>query len=204
MIGCLIKNLSIKDFLSNQLRFLDLEFLIIEMFSFAGSPKEKTNMIKSKSLLNIYYVLQLIASLMFKMISIYMLESLYKNDVQLIIEERHHEYICFLFILCVEFIINCIFIFNHISFYREPPFSNITLVVSSLVILIYVILLLCFNSSNFKSDFIGVTNFAYSENLMDTYSDQNRMWLTIILCLDFAGSFLFCSILYIIFNCCAK
>ena len=204
LIGCLIKNLSIKDFLSNQLRFLDLEFLIIEMFSFAGSPKEKTNMIKSKSLLNIYYVLQLIASLMFKMISIYMLESLYKNDVQLSIEERHHEYICFLFILCVEFIINCIFIFNHISFYREPPFSNITLVVSSLVILIYVILLLCFNSSNFKSDFLGLTNFAYSENLMDTYSDQNRMYLTIIICFDFAGSFLFCSIFYIIFNCFTK
>ena len=174
------------------------------MFSFAGSPKEKTNMIQNKKLLNVYYIVQLTALLLFKICSIILFETLYKHDTNLNVDERHYEYISFFFILTVEFIINAIFILNHISFYREPPFSNIILVVSSLAIFIYAILLICLNSSNYSSDLIGVTNFVYSENLMDTYSDQNRLWLTVTLCFDFAGSFLFCSILYIIFDCCAK
>ena len=37
-----------------------------------------------------------------------------------------------------------------------------------------------FNSSNYNSDFLGLTQFAFSEYLMDTYSDQNRMWLNIL------------------------
>ena len=202
ILGCIMRNISIKSlsFSKNQLRFLDLEFLILEMFSFAGEPREKDNIIKSKRLLNIYYVIQLSASLIFKLISIYLLEYLYKDDKELDSEERHHEYICSFFILCIEFIINSIFIFNHIAFYREPPFSNITLAVSSLVILIYVIILICFNSSNFNIDFLGLTKFAFSENLIDTYSDKNKMWLTVIICFDFAGSFLFCSIFYIVFD----
>ena len=204
LIGCLTNNLSIEGFSANQLRFLDLEFLILEMFSFAGSPKEKSNMIRNKKLLNVYYVVQLIALLIFKLSSIALLQNLYKTDENLKSGESSSEYINFIFILCIEFVINSIFIFNHISFYREPPFSNITLVVSSLIVFIYVILLICLNSSNFNSDFVGLTNFAYSENLIDTYSDQNRMWLTVIICFDFSGSFLFCSILYIIFDCCAK
>ena len=204
LIGCLTNNLDIKGFLANQLRFLDLEFLILEMFSFAGSPKEKSNMIRNKKLLNVYYVVQLSALLIFKLSSIALLQNLYKTDENLNSGESNSEYINFIFILCIEFVINSIFIFNHISFYREPPFSNITLVVSSLIVFIYVILLICLNSSNFNSDIIGLTNFAYSENLIDTYSDQNRMWLTVIICFDFSGSFLFCSILYIIFDCCAE
>ena len=204
LIGCLTNNLDIKGFLANQLRFLDLEFLILEMFSFAGSPKEKSNMIRNKRLLNVYYVVQLSALLIFKLSSIALLQNLYKTDENLDSGQSNSEYINFIFILCIEFVINSIFIFNHISFYREPPFSNITLVVSSLIVFIYVILLICLNSSNFNSDIIGLTNFAYSENLIDTYSDQNRMWLTVIICFDFSGSFLFCSILYIIFDCCAE
>ena len=204
LIGCLTNNLSIEGFSANQLRFLDLEFLILEMLSFAGSPKEKSNMIRNKKLLNVYYVVQLIALLIFKLSSIALLQNLYKTDENLKSRESSSEYINFIFILCIEFVINSIFIFNHISFYREPPFSNITLVVSSLIVFIYVILLICLNSSNFNSDFVGLTNFAYSENLIDTYSDQNRMWLTVIICFDFSGSFLFCSILYIIFDCCSK
>ena len=201
LIGCLTNNIAIEDFSANQLRFLDLEFLFLEMFSFAGSPKEKSNVIKNKSLLNVYYVVQLIALLIFKIGSIFLLHNLYKKDESLNSDESGTEYINFLFILCIEFIINSIFIFNHISFYREPPFSNITLVVSSLIVFIYVILLICLNSSNFNSDIIGLTKFSYSENLIDTYSDQNRMWLTITLAFDFSGSFLFCSIFYIIIDC---
>ena len=204
LVGCLIKTLSINGVLKNQLTFLDLEFVILELFSFAGSPKEKTNMIKNKKLLNLYYIVQLIALLLFKISSIQLFSYLYKYERTLDIDEQNYEYISFLFILCVEFVINSIFIFNHISFYREPPFSNLILAISSLVIFIYVILLICFNSSNYNTDFIGLTKFAFSEYLMDTYSDQNRLWLTVTLCFDFSGSFLFCSILYIIFNWCSK
>ena len=204
VICALLKNLDIDNSVENQIKFLDIEFLILTVFSFAGSPKEKTNMIQNKKLLNVYYIVQLTALLLFKICSIILFETLYKHDTNLNVDERHYEYISFFFILTVEFIINAIFILNHISFYREPPFSNIILVVSSLAIFIYAILLICLNSSNYSSDLIGVTNFVYSENLMDTYSDQNRLWLTVTLCFDFAGSFLFCSILYIIFDCCAK
>ena len=199
-MGSLTNNLDIEGFLKNDLRFLDLENLILELFSFAGSPKEKTNMIKNKKLLNLYYIVQLIALLLFKLLSIYLFNYLFKKDTNLEEETKNREYMSFFFILCIEFVINSIFIFNHISFYREPPFSNITLTVSSLLIFIYAILLICFNSSNFVSDFFGLTNFAFSDNLVDTYSDQNRLWLTITLCFDFAGAFLFCSILYIVFD----
>ena len=200
LMGSLTNNLDIEGFLKNDLRFLDLENLILELFSFAGSPKEKTNMIKNKKLLNLYYIVQLIALLLFKLLSIYLFNYLFEKDTNLEEETKNREYMSFFFILCIEFVINSIFIFNHISFYREPPFSNITLTVSSLLIFIYVILLICFNSSNFVSDFFGLTNFAFSDNLVDTYSDQNRLWLTITLCFDFAGAFLFCSILYIVFD----
>jgi magnesium-transporting ATPase (P-type) len=204
LIECLMETLSIEGVLKNELRFLDLEFLILELFSFAGAPEEKKNMIKNKKLLNLYYIVQLTALLLFKLFSIILLYYLYKYENTLDPEEQSYEYTSFFFILCVEFVINSIFIFNHISFYREAPFSNLLLVVSSLVIFIYVILLICFNSSNYHSDFLGLSKFAFSEYLMDTYTDQNRMWLTVILCFDFSGSFLFCSILYLIFNCCAK
>ena len=105
ILGCIMRNISIKSlsFSKNQLRFLDLEFLILEMFSFAGEPREKDNIIKSKRLLNIYYVIQLSASLIFKLISIYLLEYLYKDDKELDSEERHHEYICSFFILTFKY-----------------------------------------------------------------------------------------------------
>ena len=204
LIECLMETLGIEGVLKNELRFLDLEFLILELFSFAGAPEEKKNMIKNKKLLNLYYIVELTALLLFKLISITLLYYLYRYEKNLDAEVQSYEYTSFFFILTVEFVINSIFIFNHISFYREAPFSNLLLVISSLVIFIYVIVLICFNSSNYNSDFLGLSKFAYSEYLMDTYSDQNRMWLTVILCFDFSGSFLFCSILYIIFNCCAK
>ena len=161
-------------------------------------------MIKNKKLLNLYYIVELTALLLFKLFSIIMLYYSYRYEKTQDAEVQSYEYTSFFFILTVEFVINSIFIFNHISFYREAPFSNLLLVISSLVIFIYVIVLICFNSSNYNSDFLGLSKFAYSEYLMDTYSDQNRMWLTVILCFDFSGSFLFCSILYIIFNWCSK
>mgnify|MGYP002859705187 CR=1 FL=1 len=55
LIECLLKNLGIKDTPQNELRFLDLEFLILELFSFSGSPKEKTNMIRNKKKLELYH-----------------------------------------------------------------------------------------------------------------------------------------------------
>ena len=200
LAGCLSKYLDIKGFLSNQLRFLDLENLILEMISFVGLPKEKIQLIKNKKLLNIYYIVQLVVLLNFKLCSLILLQNLYTVDETLNEEESNEEYINFVFLLCVEFIITSIFAFNNVSFYRKSPFSNIVLVIISLLILLYIILLICLNSSNYNSDVINLTKYSYSDNLIDSISDRNGLLLLLIICFDFIATFLFSTIIYNIFN----
>ena len=199
LVGCLSKYLDIKGFLSNQLRFLDLENLILEMVSFVGAPKDKIQLLKNKKILNIYYIIQLVVLLIFKLISLTLLENLYIVDETLNKEKSDEEYINFVFILCVEFIINSIFAFNNVSFYRKSPFSNVILVILSLLDLLYIILLICLNSSNFNSDIINLTKYSYSDNLIDSYSDRNGLLLLFIMIFDFICSFLFSTIIYYIF-----
>ena len=199
LVGCLSKYLYIKGFVSNQLRFLDLENLILEMISFVGAPKDKIQLLKNKKMLNIYYIIQLVVLLIFKLISLTLLENLYIVDETLNREKSDEEYINFVFILCVEFIINSIFAFNNVSFYRKSPFSNVILVILSLLDLLYIILLICLNSSNFNSDIINLTKYSYSDNLIDSYSDRNGLLLLFIMIFDFICSFLFSTIIYYIF-----
>ena len=56
------------------------------------------------------------------------------------------------------------------------------------IYLVYIELLTFLNSSNYSVDLLSITNFMHNENLMDCFTDNNRIYLTISLVLDFGGT----------------
>ena len=204
ILCCLIRNL---DVLQGQLNFLEIEFLLLSIIAFTGESKDKIivePLAKNKKLLNIYYIINLIGILLMKLLTILLFSSLYKSDFQLSIEKRDNIFVTYYFVLCIEFIICIVYSFNFISFYRKTPFSNTFLKVFTLLIISYIIILVSLNSSNFRYDFLQITIFEFSNNLIDSFGDKNRIWLILLCLFDFISSIFFISIIYFLFNKIAK
>ena len=88
----------------------------------------------------------------------------------------------------------------YISFYRKHPLSNITFVTFNLVLFIYFIILITLNSSNFRCDIFGITDFELNEDLIDSFDDRNRLKCFRVCALDFSASFIYSRIVYLIFD----
>ena len=201
---CLLRSI---ETIESQLTFLEIEYLILMIFSFIGKPKNNLNLetlAKNKKLLNIYYFFQLIGILIFKLLSMYVFCSLYGNDHNYNKEKRDKFFVSYYFILCIEFLINIIFSFNWISFYRKSPFRNLFLLLFILFLYLYIILLITLNSSNFNEDILKITYFEFSKYLMDSFADKNRIWVTLSFLIDLIGSFFYSILIYFIFNRIAK
>ena len=128
----------------------------MSVISFTGKAKNNIVMeplTKNFKLLNIYYIFQQIGSLIIKIISLILFLYLYKSDDELEDKKRDKIFISYYFILCLEFIICIIYSFKFISFYTMSPFSNFFLVFFTLLLVLYMIILINLNSSNFKNDF---------------------------------------------------
>jgi hypothetical protein len=61
-------------------------------------------------------------------------------------------------------------------------------------------ILILLNSSNFHFDFLGITSFEFSVYLIDSFSENNRMYLVYVCILDFIGTILFSQLIYVIFS----
>ena len=110
------------------------------------------------------------------------------------------EFLSYFFVLCIEFLICGILAFSFESFYRESAFSNFYLIVFVNIYLLYIVLLLFFNSSNYSSDVLSITHFIHNEKIMDCFSDKNKSYLLVSLLFDFLGTVIMNLITYLIFN----
>jgi magnesium-transporting ATPase (P-type) len=205
ILCCLIRNLDTNE---SQLNFLEIEYLVLAVFSFSGEPKNDSifvePLVKNKKLLSIYYIIELIGVLFVKLLAIYLFSYFYRSDFTYEKNKRDLVFVTFYFSLCIEFIVSIIYSLNLISFYRKSPFSNVILIIMTLLLFIYLVIIVCLNSSNMKYDFIGITYFDFSTNLIDSFSDKNKIYLLIALLFDFIGSFILSSIIYYIFRIIAK
>jgi hypothetical protein len=205
ILCCLIRNI---DTIESQLNFLEIEYLILAVFSFCGEPKNGSifvePLVKNRKLLRIYYIIELIGVLLVKLLAIYLFCSFYRSDFIYERERRDLTFVTFYFSLCIEFLVSIIYSFNLNSFYRKSPFSNVILIVLTLFLFIYLVIIVCLSSSNMKYDFIRITYFDFSTNLIDSFSDKNKLYLLMALAFDFVGSFILSTIIYYIFRLIAK
>ena len=68
-----------------------------------------------------------------------------------------------------------------------------------LIIFLYLSILLTLNSSNYKTDIFEITIFEYSEFLIDSFSDKNKLVTFFVALFDFSLSFIYSRIIYFIF-----
>ena len=195
---CLLRDHAI---LNNELDFLEIELFVILITSFFGKINKENIYINSKSkLLKIYYAILCAEILLIKFVTLYFFLSSYIGDRTFRASELSKEFISFYFILCNEYILTVIAVFNFGSFYKENPFENKILVCLALVFIAYIIALTFFCSSNMSYDILNITYFLHNEKLIDSITDHNKLSLIIWILIDILATSLLCSITKFIFK----
>ncbi len=201
ILCCFIRNM---DAIKGQLNFLEVAFLILSLLAYSGKPNNNIipePLARNKTLSRYYYIILFIGLLFIKMGSIYILCYLYRTDILLWNDSYIDEIFCtYYFLLTIEHLISTILFFNCISFYKRSPFTNFYFILFLLILVLYYIILLTLNSSNFKLDFIKITVFEFSDILIDSFSDKNRIFVLISCLFDFVGSLIYLGIVNFIFN----
>ena len=205
IICCFIRQ---EHIINLQLDYLELSFLLMSISAFTvkydNFQSSSSPLIQNKKLYNLHYITQ-IAGILFLKIGVIYGQCRYFIGNTLLDNKTVDKIFCsYYFIFCIEQLLSIIFLFNLITFYRKNAFTNVFFVFYSLCQLIYLIILLTLNSSNFKFDLFKITNFEFLENLIDSFDDRNRMTCAGILAIDFFSSLLFSRITYLIFDRIAK
>jgi hypothetical protein len=158
ILCCFIRN---NDAIKGQLNFLEVAFLILSLLSYSGKPNNnimQEPLARNKKLSKYYYIILFIGFLFIKMGSIYILCLLYKTDIYLWNDRYIDDIFCtYYFLLIIEHLISAILFFNCISFYKRSPFMNFNFTIFLLLLVLYYIILITLNSSNFNLDFIKIT-----------------------------------------------
>ena len=201
IICCFLREMTV---INEQLDFLEINFFIMVVLAFTGQYDdnfEVTNpLIKNKYLYNCHYITQIVGMFLIKIFSIYLECSFFIGNYNFDKSEVDIIFCSYYFIFCIEQLFSTIFLFNLISFYRKNPFTNIYLIIYSLIALFYCLLLLTLNSSNYKYDIFNITHFEYLDELIDSFDDRNKLSCFRILLLDFFCSLIFSRIIFLIFN----
>ena len=148
-----------------------------------------------------FYIILTIGLFLIKLISIYLLCSNIINT-ELPLEEyaKNSKIFCtFYFILSMELIFSSVFVYNYNSFNRRNLFENYIYLIFILIFFLYLALLLTLNSSNYNTDIFQISLFEYSDNLIDSFSDRNKMVTFFVSLFDFSFSFIYSRIIYNIF-----
>ena len=159
IICCFIRQVEI---LSFQLAYLELSFLIMSISAFTAkydSFQISCPLIQNKKLYNFHYITQIIGIIIFKLGIIYSQCKYFIGNSNLDNKEVDKIFCSYYFIFCVEQLLSTLFLFNLISFYRKNALSNSFFITFSLLQLLYIIILLTLNSSNFKFDAFNITHF---------------------------------------------
>ena len=197
LLCSLIRNVDINE---GELNFLEIEFFILATLSFLSKTKEDNYINQNSKLLNFYYYLQLGENVVFKLLGFIIFCLLYKGNSQIDSHLLDSEFNSYLFVLIIEFLIGGILSFNFVSFYRESVLTNYYLIITIDIFLIYLILLVFLNSSNYSMDILSITKFNRDENIMDCFSDRNRIVLLIAILFDFFGTLFVNWLTFIIFR----
>ena len=198
ILCCLFRTVSIS---IGELNFLEFEYFILTTLSFLG--KTKTGDIyfnQSSKVLNCYYFLQLFENIIFKVIAIIWFFSAFKGDDVLDNHLVNLDFVSYFFVLSFEFLICGILNLNLSSFNTESGCSNKYLIFFINIYLIYMIILVCLNSSNYSNDIFSITNFVSNEKIMDSFADNDKLYLLLALIIDVFFTFLFNRITYLIFH----
>ena len=199
---CLIRNYNIDN---GELDFLEVEYFILIICSFL-SDFDKENIYKKKNskLLGIYYAIICFEIIIVKIISIFAFKKLFIEDDELNPKEKDDTFISDYFVLCSEFILSIILSFNLTTFYKENSFENRILIIICLLYLSYITILLFLCSSNLSQDILKITNFAHSESFMDSFHDNNKIYLVIAMLIDIFASGILCLVTKLVFKRIAK
>ena len=199
IITCFIRNC---DVILGQLNVLEIILFVLSILAFTGKPDNKYAMNplkKNIKLFKYHYYTQMIGLFLIKLISVYFASIKYRENIALKIEKIDKIFCTYYFILSIELIFSIIFSFNFISFSKKTITSNALFVIFILLLFLYFINLISLNSSNYKSDFLNISFFEYTEDLIDSFDDKNRMRLALICIIDFSANFFYTIIIYFIY-----
>ena len=70
----------------------------------------------------------------------------------------------------------------------------------NLIKMIYCVILLTLNNSNFKYDIFNITQFEFIEDIIDSFDDNNKLNCAKYLLIDFVSSLVYSRIIYFIFD----
>ena len=201
ILCCFISHI---DVMIGQLNFLEISLLIFSIGSF--TIKHRTNLKKTPftnkpKLFTIFYIILTIGLFLIKLASIYFLcRNIINIEVPLEQYENTSKIFCtFYFVLCMELIFSSVFVYNYNSFNRRNVFENYVYLIFILIFFLYLALLLTLNSSNYKTDIFEITKFEYSEYLIDSFSDKNKLVTFGVSLFDFSLSFIYSRFIYYIF-----
>jgi hypothetical protein len=187
-----------------QLNLLEISLLVFNIGSFTIKHRRylrRTPFTNKPKLFTIYYIILTIGLFLVKLNSIYLLcINIINNEVPIQQYESTSKIFCtFYFVLCMELIFSSVFVYNYNSFNRRNVFENYVYLFFILIFFLYLALLLTLNSSNYKTDIFEITIFEYSEYLIDSFSDKNKLVTFFVALFDFSLSFIYSRIIYFIF-----
>ena len=193
------------DIINEELDFLEIEFFLLITSSFLGKyNKENIYKNQNSKIVTIYYSIIFSELFFIKLLSLYLFVFFFTGDRTLPRVVLNKEYITSYFVLCLEFILSLIIIFNISSFYKVNPFKNRILIIISLFYLTYIMILLVLCSSNFSFDIFNITYFTHNDNLMDSYRDMNNEYMMLSVFVDIFGSSILLTITNLLFKICKK
>ena len=195
---CLVKD---SDIQLDNLNFLEIEFFLLVFSSSLGKINQQ-NIYKniSTKLLTIYYIVSIIELVIVKLVSLYLLLYFFVGDKKFDLTSLNKEFISYCFVLCSEFILNTIISFNFNSLYKENPFGNRIFTVISLAYLAYLTSLIFLCSSNMSFDIFNITFFLRNETLMDSFTDKNKLYLSLSIFVDIFGTIIISLVTNFIFR----
>ena len=200
IICCFIRQV---DVIIGQLNFLEIFFLIMSISAFTGKKdnnKKSNHLIEKKKLYLIHYFCQVIGLIIIKLLSIFLHG---KNFVgNKLLDEKLTDYIycTYYFILCIEQLFSTIFVLNLITFYRKDCIRNKFFIFINLVLLIYFVILISLNSSNYRWDIFNISVFEFFENIIDSFDDHNRILCFRVCLFDFGASIIYSRSIYFLFD----
>ena len=190
------------DVMIGQQNLLEFSLIMFSITAFIGKSNNiKNHYFRNNNKLFIcFYVTQIIGIFLIKLVCIYLLLI---NHVNGPINDnvRNAQVFCtFYFLLCLESLFSSIFIFNYNSFYRKNFIENTFFIFIILIFLFYLLILLTLSSSNYNLDILNITYFEFLDELVDSYSDRNKLITFIVFVIDFLCSFIYSRIVYFIFD----
>ena len=186
-----------------QLNLLEILLIIFSISAFTSKTNNKLEnipFINNSKFFICFYITQIIGLFLIKLFNIYIFCSNYHNGPMEDYRVIARVFCSFYFILCMELIFSSIVIFNYNSFFRNNFTENKLYINFIIIFFLYLSILISLNSSNYRIDIFNVTYFEYLKDMIDSYSDRNKVLTFNVFVTDFGVSFVYSRIIYYVFD----